>query len=166
MNQRFLRVFAEPQICKPKLVYQARINYLYLYLLPVPVPSFVLPRVPSVQAFSVQAYLALKRYPRKHAKETCTCLYRVPVLRTCTCTFTWYLYLVRTSYMYLYLYLVPVLVLVPCTFYTCTSYVLYTQLRGNTSPGGSAWRFAIDHPPLGLLLLLLYRYLRIQYLQS
>jgi hypothetical protein len=28
------------------------------------------------------------------------------------------------------------------------------QLRGNTSPGGSAWRFAIDHPPLGLLLLL------------
>jgi hypothetical protein len=28
------------------------------------------------------------------------------------------------------------------------------QLRGNTSPGGSAWRFAIDHPPLGHLLLL------------
>ena len=47
MNQRFSRVFAKPQICKPKLdVYQARINYLYLYLVPVPVPSFVLPRVP------------------------------------------------------------------------------------------------------------------------
>ena len=128
MNQRFLRVFAEPQICKPKLVYQARINYLYLYLVPVPVPSFVLPRVPSVQA-----YLALKRYPRKHEGNlyllvpgTCTSylylyLYLVPVPRTYlvhvlvpiprtrTCT----LYLVpvqvvtRTSYLYLYLYLVP-----------------------------------------------------------
>jgi hypothetical protein len=30
----------------------------------------------------------------------------------------------------------------------------HAQLRGNTSPGGSAWRFAIDHPPLGHLLLL------------
>ena len=32
------------------------------------------------------------------------------------------------------------------------------QLRGNTSPGGSAWRFAIDHPPLGHLLLLFFFY--------
>ena len=31
----------------------------------------------------------------------------------------------------------------------------FFQLRGNASPGGSAWRFAIDHPPLGHLLLLL-----------
>ena len=142
MNQRFLRVFAEPQICKPKLVYQARINYLYLYLVPVPVPSFVLPRVPSVQAFSVQAYLALKRYPRKHEGN----LYLL-VPGTCTSYLYLYLYLVPVPRTYLVhvlvpiprtrtctLYLVPVLVLVPRTFYTCTSYV--------------------------------YRYLRIQYLQS
>ena len=35
--------------------------------------------------------------------------------------------------------------------------LLLDQLRGNASPGGSAWRFAIDHPPLGHLLLLLRR---------
>ena len=34
MNQRFLRVFPEQQICKPKLVYQAR-TYGYLYLVPL-----------------------------------------------------------------------------------------------------------------------------------
>ena len=90
MNQRFLRVFAEPQICKPKLdVYQARINYLYLYLVPVPVPSFVLPRVPSVQAFSVQAYLALQRYPGYPRKHEGNLYLLVP--GTCTS----YLYLVR-----------------------------------------------------------------------
>ena len=114
--------------------------------------------VPSVQAFSAQAYLALQRYPgypRKHEGNLYSTvpawtgyLYFVPVLvplpgtctsyvpRTCTCTYTSYPYLhvVPRTCTGCNSYLVPVLVLVPRTFYTCTSYV--------------------------------YRYLRIQYLQS
>ena len=111
----FLRVFAEQQIVNPNLFIKP--VYLYLYLVHVPVPSFVLPRVPSVQAFNVQAYPALKRLEPAvtRRKPVPVYLYRVPVLRTCTCIYTSYLYLVRTSYLYLYLYLVPVLV--RCTLY-------------------------------------------------
>ena len=134
MNQRFfycrvcasfcelLRVFAEQQICKPKLVYQARTytctctSYLYLYL-PSCYRGF---QAYNVQAFNVQAYLALKRLKPAvtRRKPVPVYLYLVPVPRTCTCT--------CTSYLYLYLYLVPVPVLVPltCTC-TCTSYLLY-----------------------------------------
>ena len=60
MNQRFFTSFANKEICKPHCLSSLYLC-LYLYLVPVPVPSFVLPRVPSVQAFNVQAYLALNR---------------------------------------------------------------------------------------------------------